>query len=85
MYAEVWRWNRANLPRYLEVFLVADTSVRELRDEKGVYAGSEVPGRDLPVDEPTGSDLRLVNDGVHTPEEIAERIWGASPLSAREA
>lgn len=81
MYAEVWRWNRVNLPRYVEVLLVADPSVRESRDDRGIYDGSEVPGRDLAVDDPVDADLRLVNDGSHPPERIAERIWAASPLS----
>lgn len=80
MFDEVWRWNRAHLPRYLEVLLVAPPHVCEARDEKGVYRGKDVPGRDLAVDEPVAADLRLDNDGRRTPSEVAERIWRASPL-----
>jgi len=81
MFAEVWEWNRRHLERYVEVYLVAPRSLRIARDRRGVYGGRDVPGEDLPIDEPQHPDVFLENDGAVAPAELAARIWAHSPLS----
>jgi len=67
LYHEIHDWNRANLPRYFEVYLRAGLDVRSGRDPKGIYrrardgAESNVPGLDMPFETPREPHLALDN------------------------
>ena len=67
LFAEVWAWNRAHMPRYVEVYLRVPRDVLERRDPKGLYARARrgeirgVVGVDLPIHEPDRPDLVLDN------------------------
>ena len=65
LFEEIHRWNRENIPGYIEVFI--DTPMDELqrRDLKGIYARaqsgniSNVAGVDLEVDYPADPHIHL--------------------------
>jgi cytidine diphosphoramidate kinase len=62
LFREVHAWNRANLPRYFEVYLKVPIEELRRRDPKGIYQRfdsgelTQVAGLDLPVDEPSAPD-----------------------------
>ena len=62
MFREVYAWNRANLPDYVEVYLKTPLDELRRRDPKGIYRDYDagrlrhVAGLDLAVDEPAGAD-----------------------------
>lgn len=68
MFAEVYRWNRDNLPGYFEVYLKVPISELRDRDPKGIYKDYDqgklamVAGLDLDVDEPNEPDMVLEFD-----------------------
>jgi len=65
LFAEVHKWNRANILGYFEVYLRVPIEELKRRDPKGIYrsyfAGelSNVAGLDLDIDEPESADLVL--------------------------
>jgi len=79
MFEQCRQWNRTNLPHYFEVYLRAPIETLVERDQKGLYSGQSgatlVVGKDLPCEYPSNSDLTIDNDGVRTPEEIAEILF----------
>lgn len=68
LFHEVQAWNRANAPRYLEVYVRVSLDRLVARDPKGLYARArrgEVSGVvavDLPFAEPLKPDLVLDNE-----------------------
>lgn len=80
MRREVYRWNRANLPGYIEVFLDADAETRRQRDPKRYYALIErggitdFAGSDQSVDWPEEAHLHLHPVPGETAEATAARI-----------
>ena len=70
----VWAWNRENLDDYVEVYVTAPEVVRAGRDTEGVYDGTNVPGRDVVVDEPEEPHLHLLGDGSSPPAALAEEV-----------
>jgi adenylylsulfate kinase-like enzyme len=79
MFEDVRRWNRAHLPRYLEVYVRAPAAVRRRR---AACTGpgrdtepSNVVGDDLPFEEPCTPDLVLDNDGSRTLDEVGAHLW----------
>jgi adenylylsulfate kinase-like enzyme len=76
---EVHAWNRAHLPRYLEVFLQVPLEEVQRRDPKGVYrraaAGRSIVGLDGAAEFPAAPDLTLPNFGRLTSAAAAERIF----------
>lgn len=70
----VWAWNRENLDAYVEIYLTAPEAVRLERDTEGVYAGTDVPGRDVVVDEPEAPHLHLLGDGSSSPAVLAGAV-----------
>lgn len=68
LFHEVQAWNRANAPRYVEVYVRVSLDRLVARDPKGLYARArrgEVSGVvavDLPFAEPLQPDLVLEND-----------------------
>ena len=67
-------WNRANLPRYFEVYLRADLDFLTKRDLKDLYQKSrrgeitDVVGVDIPWHAPQGADL-VVDAAAQTPAD----------------
>lgn len=82
LFAECHRWNRDNLPGYLEVYLRVPQDVLAARDPKGLYAAvangsvQHVHGHDLPFDEPASPDLVIDNHGPTSPEQAARLVVG---------
>ena len=80
MFHDVRAWNRANMPRYREIFLDVPLDVLHQRDQKGLYSGfsrgeiKDVVGLDLPAEFPRQPELKIVNDGHLTPEEVLAMI-----------
>ena len=66
LFHEVQAWNRAHIPRYVEVFLDVGLDELRRRDPRGLYARHacgevrDVVGLDLPAEFPLRPDLRLV-------------------------
>ena len=81
MFHECREWNRANLPRYFEIYLRVPRDILAIRRSPDVGANPErsqmesVVGWDLPFDEPLNPDLIIDNDGSMTPQEVADSIW----------
>jgi len=81
MFHETRKWNRANLPKYFEIYLRAPMNVLIARDSRGLYEqarsgeAAQVVGADLPFEEPVNPDLVIDNDGSEAPEDIAAQIW----------
>lgn len=63
LFGEVHRWNRSNLPGYLEVYLRVPLEELRRRDPKDLYRRHDLgevrdmAGLDLAVDEPVAPDL----------------------------
>lgn len=74
MFEEIRAWNRANAPRYVEVFLRVPEDVRRRRDRRGLFARREVVGVDLPFEEPRSPDLVVDDDGSASPGRTAQRV-----------
>ena len=80
MFDEVRRWNRENVENYLEVYLEVPLNVLIQRDQKGLYSKvqrgecKDVAGMDLELDIPKMPDIKIINDGKMTPEDVVERI-----------
>ena len=78
MFSEIYEWNRANQPGYLEVFI--DTNIDELkrRDSKGLYQNfqsgklSQITGLDLLPERPKNPNL--VFAGSEPVSEIVDQI-----------
>ena len=78
MFHDVHRWNRENLPGYVEVYLEMPEAVRLERDYKKVYharIGQETPvaGRDFSPELPKCPDI-VINDSTLTTKDITECI-----------
>lgn len=73
LFEEVWAWNRAHLPKYLEVYLRVPLDVRAARDAKGLYArqAQNMVGVDVVLNEPHAPDLVIDN---HGPLEVAHAV-----------
>lgn len=80
LFRQVHAWNRANLPRYFEVYLKTPMEELRRRDPKGIYrrfdAGTltNVAGLDLPIDEPECADLLIEFAHGQTPAALAEEL-----------
>jgi len=65
LFKELHRWNKENIPNYIEIFI--DTPLEELinRDPKGLYKKHKsgeiknIAGMDLKVDFPVDPDIHL--------------------------
>ena len=83
LFKEVHAWNRANLPRYFEVYLRVPLEELRRRDPKGIYrrfdAGEikDVPGLDLLIDEPEASDWMEEFLPGRTVDELANELLTA--------
>lgn len=81
MFHAVRDWNRAEIPRYHEIYLRVPDEVLRRRDPKGLYGRhrqglqAQVVGQDLAPELPRAPDLTIDNDGAVTAEDAVERIW----------
>ncbi|MBG6154506.1 adenylylsulfate kinase-like enzyme [Labrenzia sp. EL_159] len=81
LFKEVHDWNRANLPKYFEVYLKVPIEELRRRDPKGIYrrfdAGeiTHVAGLDLSVDEPAQADITLDFDPKRSAMELADEVF----------
>jgi adenylylsulfate kinase len=93
MRKEIYEWNRANLPGYVEVFLDVAADMRAERDPKRLYqrsregAVTNMAGHDLDVDYPAEPHIHLKPSRQEPPEQtcaqILERLDDVAPPSAR--
>lgn len=80
MFDEVRNWNREHIEKYVEIFLDVPLEILQKRNQKNLYddvkAGKteNVVGMDLQLELPENPDIRIVNDGSSTPEEVLARI-----------
>lgn len=81
LFSEIHRWNREQLPNYLEVYLKVDWESLVARDARGLYSrldhgnAHNIAGLDLDFDEPVEPDLVLENqEPFIKPEKLAEKI-----------
>ena len=83
LFAAIHAWNRASLPRYVEVLLEADPAV--LRARKPLMALAEagqaaVPGVNQPHDLPAAPHLRLRTDLCGSdPQALVARVLEVAP------
>ncbi|HAM72081.1 MAG TPA: adenylyl-sulfate kinase [Verrucomicrobiales bacterium] len=81
LFKEVFAWNRAHLPGYLEVWVKVPFEVLQARDARGLYSRAargearHVAGIDLPFDEPESPHVILQNDGAEAAlEPLSDEI-----------
>jgi adenylylsulfate kinase-like enzyme len=76
LFHDVQRWNRENLPGYLEVLLRVPAEELRRRDSKGLYRGrpGDVAGIDVKAEFPRRPDVVIDNAGSTTPELAAASI-----------
>ena len=76
MFNQVREWNRRNIENYSEIYIEVPLPVLEKRNQKNLYQEvkdgirGNVVGMDLELQLPEKPDIRLVNDGKKTPEEM---------------
>lgn len=76
MFHEIQGWNRAQMPGYREVYIEVPLDVLRQRDQKGLYSGAlagnvvNVLGVDLVPELPRAPDVRLLNDGQLSVEQL---------------
>ncbi|MDP3749273.1 MAG: adenylyl-sulfate kinase [Phenylobacterium sp.] len=81
MFHDVRRWSRANIERYCEIYLRASVDMLAARHPKGLYAAAlagrirNVPGVDLPIEEPDTPDIVIDDDGSKTPAAVALELF----------
>ena len=80
MYDEVRDWNRANIEKYVEIFLNVNKDILMKRDRKGLYSGQStgkienVAGMDQDVEFPKNPDIIIENDGTITISDCVNKI-----------
>lgn len=80
LFAEVHRWNRENLPGYLEIYLDPSREDLRRRDPKNIYARADlgelrdVAGLDLAVDLPEAPHIRIADPFSVPVDETAEML-----------
>ena len=80
MFKEIYKWNRANIPNYFEVFLNVPIQELRRRDPKGLYRQFDegkiknIAGLDLPVDQPDFADWRVNFESSLSPDELATEL-----------
>lgn len=86
MFHECREWNRANLPRYFEIYLRVPQDILSTRRSLVLGANPApsqtefVVGWNLPYEEPRNPDLIFDNDGSKAPQEVADSIWNKIEL-----
>ncbi len=92
LFHEVQRWNRENIPRYIEIFVRVSWEELQRRDTKGVYstAGdrvtSNIVGLDIAAETPQTPDLILDNDSsLETEQAVRLILENASGLERQRS
>ena len=68
LFPEVFKWNRKNFNKYIEVYVKVDLEILKQRDSKGLYSraekgeASDVAGVHFPFQAPENPDLVLGNN-----------------------
>ena len=68
MFHEVHKWNRDNLPGYVEVYLEASEEMRLARDSRGIYdsarsGATPLMGRDIAAELPHSPHVTIRQSG----------------------
>ncbi|MCG8547419.1 MAG: adenylyl-sulfate kinase [Alphaproteobacteria bacterium] len=85
MFDDVRRWNRTNIPRYVEIYLKAPIDVLAKRDKNGIYGRAKsgelenVLGINADFEEPKNPDLTITADFRQSATQIATEILEAFP------
>jgi cytidine diphosphoramidate kinase len=81
MFHEVRRWNREQIPGYMEIYLKVPIEELLRRDPKGLYGAyqrgetSDVVGLDVQAEFPEHPDLVIENHTDISPEDAVATIW----------
>lgn len=76
MFDEVREWNCLHINNYSEIYIEVPLHVLEERNQKNLYQevkvgrAENVVGMDLELQLPRNPDIRVVNDGTKTAEEL---------------
>jgi len=82
MFDQVRDWNRENIPKYTEIYIEVPMDILEKRNQKNLYYDvkngvvKNVVGMDMEYQLPRNPDIRLVNDGSKSVEELHEELLG---------
>lgn len=82
MFDQVRDWNRENIPKYTEIYIEVPMDILEKRNQKNLYHDvkngvvKNVVGMDMEYQLPRNPDIRLVNDGSKSVEELHEELLG---------
>ena len=76
MFDDVRKWNRENIPNYIEVFLKVSDEILFERNQKNLYVTSKdnLVGFGVTMEEPKNPDLIITNDGKISVEKIVQQI-----------
>lgn len=80
MFHNIYKWNRANLPNYFEVYLKVSLDELRRRDAKQLYSRFDsgqirnVVGLDLAFDEPEMPDMILLSDKNTQVTDLADLL-----------
>ena len=79
MFDEIYQWNRANMTRYIEIFLDVPLEELQRRNSNFVYCpnspeSSEVAGIGFPIDKPVSPEIRIEWRPGDTPEATFDRV-----------
>lgn len=83
LYPEIWHWNRAHFPLYLEVYLRVTNETLHTRNKKSLYStdnagqGTHVVSLDLEFNEPEKPHLTLDNDTLQSQQHNVSQIIDA--------
>ncbi|UFS72438.1 adenylyl-sulfate kinase [Geomonas sp. RF6] len=87
LFREVHEFNRANIGKYLEIFVDCDFDELVRRDQKGIYSRAlrgelkDIIGIDLPYDRPANCDLVIDNT---LRDNLARKIEAILNLKERQ-
>ena len=82
MFHEARRWNRGHIATYVEIYLRASPAFLAARQPKGLVAAAlagrirNVPGVDLPIEEPEAPDVLIELTAERTAADLAEEVLG---------
>lgn len=75
MFNGVRDWNRQNIEGYTEIYIEVPQSILLERNQKQLYTlGKDVVGMDVLAQLPTTPDIKLVNDGRMSPDEMLNNL-----------
>ena len=84
LFQEIHTWNRVNIKNYFEIFIHAEISILQDRDDRGVYsskAGTDVVGIKIDYDFPIASDYTIKQNfnqlelKIHVAKVISKIDW----------